>query len=170
MTIEELNQLDEESFTEKVGPVFEESPWIAREAKRAHDSFSSREDLLLKLCDTVREAGRKLQVGLIRAHPDLAGRLAEAGQLTEDSTREQAAAGLTDASDEVRSKIRELNEQYREKFGFPFVICARLNKVDTILEAFEARLPNGREDEIDLALAEIFKIAELRLFDLVVPA
>ena len=165
MTIEEINELDEESFTEELGPVFENSPWIAR-ATWGVRPFRSGEDLLSELVSTVEKSEVSSQLSLIREHPDLAGRLAEAGQLTEESTREQAAAGLSEIDPETRATIREQNQIYREKFGFPFVICARLNNPDTILSAFEERLQQTRDDEIQTALGEIFKIASLRLVDL----
>ena len=165
MTIEEINELDQNGFIQKVGPVFENSPWIAREAWPARP-FESRDELLREFTTLVKKSGQRLQLALIEAHPDLAGRLAEAGELTEESSREQAAAGLDEIDRETKSSIREQNDIYREKFGFPFVICARLNNPETILSAFEERLKQNREEEIETALGEIFKIAKLRLFDL----
>jgi len=99
---------------------------------------------------------------MIRAHPDLVGRAA----LTAESAREQAGAGLNQLSPEEIALFQRHNAAYREKFGFPFVICARLNKKEAILAGFERRLPHSREQEIQAALEEIFKIAELRLRDL----
>jgi OHCU decarboxylase len=104
---------------------------------------------------------------LIRAHPDLVGRAALSGTLTQSSTNEQAAAGLNKLTPEEVTLFQKQNEAYRKKFDFPFVICARLNKKEAIIEGFSQRLQNSREEEIQAALHEIFKIAELRLRDLI---
>ena len=144
MTLKEVNLLDEDAFTERLGGIFEESPWIARQTWE-NRPFESRDDLLCKLKATVLESDRTAQVELIQAHPDLAGRLAEAGELTAESTREQKEAGLADADSEIRKNLQERNQRYREKFGFPFVICARLNNIKTILAAFDKRLESDRE-------------------------
>jgi len=111
-----------------------------------------------------RLAGK--QLALIRAHPDLVGRATLAGTLTRESTGEQASAGLNALSPAEIALFQKQNAAYREKFGFPFVICARLNKKEAILAGFEHRLKNSPEQEIPAALGEIFKIAELRLRDL----
>lgn len=161
----ELNQLGQGEFTRIVGPVFEHSPWIA-ETTWAQRPFKTVEDLHAALCETVRGEGTEKQLALIRAHPDLVGRAALAGTLTRESTGEQASAGLNALTPEEIALFQKQNAAYQAKFGFPFVICARLNKKEAILAGFERRLKNSREEEIRAALAEIFKIAELRLRDL----
>jgi 2-oxo-4-hydroxy-4-carboxy-5-ureidoimidazoline decarboxylase len=103
------------------------------------------------------------QLALVRAHPDLAGRLAQAGALTADSAREQAAAGLDRLTPQESSEIVRLNDAYKARFGFPFVICARLNAKADILASMRSRVANGPEQELSTALAEIAKIARLRL-------
>jgi len=168
LSLDEVNTLTEEEFVAHFGPLFEHSPWIARETWPAHP-FSSRGDLLAKLTATLRRAGAAKQIALIQAHPDLAGRLARQGRLSTDSTAEQASAGLDRLSaDEVR-QFEDYNQKYREKFGFPFVICARLNDKRAILLAYQKRLHLDREAEIQTALEEIEKIAALRLTPLVRP-
>ena len=107
------------------------------------------------------------QLALIRAHPDLAGRVALAGELTDASAAEQAAAGLTALSAEELARFTGYNAAYKERFGFPFVICARENRKEAILAAFPLRLRNTRDQEIATALGEIAKIARLRLLDAV---
>jgi OHCU decarboxylase len=107
------------------------------------------------------------QVTLIASHPDFVGRMAREGRLTRESTTEQAAAGLSNLSADEVERFDRYNAAYRERFGFPFVICARENKKDAILAAFPARLNNTRNQEIQTALGEIAKIARLRLFDAV---
>ena len=158
----ELNAMDRVEFVRVVGPVFEHSPWVAARTE-ARRPFSSRATLHAALVATVEKASDEEKVCLIRAHPDLIGD----GELTAASKSEQASAGLTEATAEEAKQFREYNRQYRERFGFPFVICARLNKKDAIARAFPVRLRNSRGQEIETALQEISKIAELRLKDLV---
>ena len=160
--VEDLNAIDREAFTRALAPVFEHSPWIpARTADKR--PFTDRADLYGALCETVMKASNDEKLSLIRAHPDLVGRVA----LTPESKLEQAAAGLGELSPDEVARFQEYNARYRDRFGFPFVICARLNKKNAILEAFPVRLQNSREQEIETALREIFKIADLRLHDLV---
>lgn len=168
MTLTQLNSLAHDEFVRIVGPVFEHSPWIA-EAAWAKRPFASAETLHAVMCEIVRAAGGEKQLELIRAHPDLVGKLALAGQLTKESTGEQASAGLDRLTAEEVGLFQANNAAYKSKFGFPFIICARLNKKDAILNGFKVRLNNSREQEIQAALAEIFKIAELRLRDLTQP-
>jgi 2-oxo-4-hydroxy-4-carboxy-5-ureidoimidazoline decarboxylase len=158
----ELNALDGAEFTRVVGPVFEHSPWVAARTA-AQRPFTSREEMHAALVGTVRKASEDEKLALIRAHPDLIGD----AHLTAASQAEQASAGLQDVHAEEAAQFREYNRQYRERFGFPFVICARLNKKEAIAQAFPIRLRNSREQEMDTALQEISKIAELRLRDLV---
>lgn len=162
----QLNSLSRDEFVRLVGPVFEHSAWIA-EATWPKRPFVSVEQLHQTLTATVLTAGEEEQLALIRAHPDLVGKLALAGQLTRESTGEQASAGLDKLSPEEIELFQKNNAAYKEKFGFPFVICARLNKKEAILNGFKVRLNHSREQEIQTALEEIFKIAELRLRDLI---
>jgi 2-oxo-4-hydroxy-4-carboxy-5-ureidoimidazoline decarboxylase len=164
--VAELNALSHADFVQIIGPVFEHSPWIA-DLAAARRPFGTLEQLHRALCETVRRAGEALQLALIRAHPDLVGRAALTGTLTKASTNEQASAGLDRLTPENVAKFQSLNAMYQAKFGFPFVICARLNKKEAILAGFERRLKHSRGEEIKTALEEIFKIAELRLGDLI---
>ena len=158
----ELNALDGAEFTRLVGPVFEHSPWIAARTA-AQRPFASREALYAALIATVAKASDEEKLSLIRAHPDLIGD----AHLTAASQAEQASAGLQDVHAGEAAQFRESNRQYRERFGFPFVICARLNKKEAIAQAFPVRLRNSRQQEMETALQEISKIAELRLKDLI---
>jgi 2-oxo-4-hydroxy-4-carboxy-5-ureidoimidazoline decarboxylase len=162
-----LNELDKKKFVQIIGPVFEHSPWIAEETW-AKKPFASFEYLHSTLCETVNNSGEENKIVLIRAHPDLVGRAALAGTLTSESTGEQAGAALNKLLPEEIDLFKKRNTTYKNKFGFPFVICARLNKKEAILAGFERRLANSRDFEIKTALEEIFKIAELRLRDLIV--
>jgi 2-oxo-4-hydroxy-4-carboxy-5-ureidoimidazoline decarboxylase len=158
-----VNALPKEDFVCLVGPVFEHSPWIA-ESVAGQRPFASVEALHTAMCEVVRGASEDQQLALIRAHPDLVGRVV----LTAESQGEQSAAGLTNLSSEEIALFERYNRAYKTRFGFPFVICARLNKKDAILNAFPVRLQNSPGQEITTALEEIFKIAALRLADLIV--
>ena len=161
-----LNAMRRDEFVNVCGKLFEGSPWIAERAYYRRP-FASRADLHDKLCGVVAEASADEQLMLIRAHPDLVGRLAREGRLTSESTAEQSAAGLSDLSPTEAEAFERNNAEYREKFGFPFVICARENRKDAILAAFPIRLENNRDAELQTALAEVYKIARLRLADAV---
>ena len=167
-TLAELDAMDRDGFTRVVGPVFEHSPWIA-EAAWCRRPFGSLNALHDALCAIVGKAGEAKQLALIQAHPDLVGRAATSGTLTPASMTEQAGAGLDRLSAPEIATFQQFNLEYRERFGFPFVICARLNRKDSILAAFPRRLNNSRKEEILAALGEIAKIARLRLEDLILP-
>ena len=162
LNVDQINALERHEFTNVLAHVFEHSPWIAArtEAKRP---FRDRAELFAALCDTVMKAANDEKLCLIRAHPDLVGNAV----LTDESQREQAQAGLGRLTPAEAKQFEEFNAAYQERFGFPFVICARLNKKEAILTAFPLRLENSREKEMEIALGEIFKIADLRLQDLV---
>jgi 2-oxo-4-hydroxy-4-carboxy-5-ureidoimidazoline decarboxylase len=166
LTLLQLNQFSAPEFVRVIGPVFEHSPWIA-ELAWAKRPFGDLNNLHRALCETVKNAGDEKQLALICAHPDLVGRAALAGTLTRESTGEQASAGLDNLSSDEILLFQKQNAAYKNKFGFPFVICARLNKKAAILAGFERRLKNSRAEEVKTALEEIFKIAELRLHDLI---
>ena len=168
MALNELNNCSEDNFVRWLGPVFERSPWVG-EITCHHRPFASVEALYGALCEVVRHASEEKQSELIQAHPDLVGRAASQGSLPAPSASEQASAGLDRLTSTEIEKFQTYNKAYREKFGFPFVICARLNKKEAILRGFELRLKNSREQEIQTALEEIYKIAYLRLQDIVQP-
>ncbi len=162
----QLNGADRAGFVTVCGPLFERSPWVA-ERTWPQRPFATREALHAALCDAMYAATVDEQVKLIASHPDLVGRLARAGRLTPESTGEQAAAGLAMLTESEAAAFDRHNAAYRERFGFPFVICARQNNKDAILAAFPVRLANTREQEITAALGEIAQIARLRLTDAV---
>lgn len=166
VSLHDLNASDRNAFVRVCGPLFEHSPWIA---ERTYSSrpFASLDALHAALVQNMHGATQDEKVNLIASHPDLVGRLAREGRLTSESTREQAAAGLAQLTRDEVEKFERYNADYRGKFGFPFVICARENKKDAILAAFPVRLQNSRAQEIDAALTEIARIARLRLLDAV---
>lgn len=155
---------DRDAFVARYGALFEHSPWVA-EAAYEDGPYASDEAALAAMVAAVGRAPRERQVALIRAHPDLAGRAAIAGELTDDSAREQAAAGLDRLTPGEYAAFTETNAAYRERHGFPFVICAREHDKHSILAAAAERLGHDTETEIGVALAEIAKIARLRLED-----
>ena len=165
MRIAELNAATREVFTAALGPVFEHSPWIARDAWDARP-FASAGDLFEAMAAAISAAEDDAKLALIRAHPDLAGKAARAGALTDHSTREQQGAGLDRLSDEEFERFHRLNSAYRARFGFPFIVAVRGLSEDGILEAFERRLGNDEAAEMDEALRNIGLIGRFRLFDL----
>jgi OHCU decarboxylase len=147
------------------GGVFEHSPFIA---ERAYDSGLMLVPLTSKsvhdaLTSIFRKASREERLGVLRAHPDLAGKLAIAGELTEDSKKEQAGAGLDRLSAAEHARFTDLNTAYTQKFGFPFIIAVKGLTKDDILAAFEKRIDNSADEEFDTATAQVEKIALLRL-------
>lgn len=165
MTVAQLNVFDRATFVAALGHLFEHSPWVAEETW-VRRPFRDPAHLHAELCATMRAADRQRQLALIRAHPDLAGRLAQQRQLTAESTREQASAGLHALTAAELAEFQRLNDAYRVRFDFPFIICARLNAKDAILAAMRSRVANPPDAEFQTALAEIEKIAWLRLTDL----
>lgn len=164
LSLDRLNKTDAAAFVAALGHLFEHSPWVAAETW-ARRPFRDAGHLLAELNATMRAAPAERQRALICAHPDLAGRLARQNQLTAESTREQAGAGLNRLDEAELAEFQRLNDAYRDRFGFPFIICARLNAKAAILAAMQSRLPNDPATEHAAALAEIEKIAALRLRD-----
>ncbi len=160
LTLAALNR-DRTCFIDTLGGVFEHSPWVAEGAWAARP-FESVEGLHGAMVAVVEEAEEK-QLDLIRAHPDLAGKAARAGGLTAASSQEQAGAGLDRLSEEEYRRFHALNDAYKEKFGFPFILAVKGHTKTSILEAFETRLPHSAQEERRTALAEIYKIARFRL-------
>ncbi|HET7094937.1 MAG TPA: 2-oxo-4-hydroxy-4-carboxy-5-ureidoimidazoline decarboxylase, partial [Thermomicrobiales bacterium] len=167
-SIAEINRLDRGAFVARLGFLFEGSPWVAADGW-ATRPWPDRAALHRSLVEAMRAADAARQLALIRAHPDLVGRAARAGTLTPSSTAEQKAAGLDpDAlTPEEIGRFAAGNAAYTAKFGFPFVICARENRKESILAGLARRLENEPEQEIATALGEIGKIAWHRLADVV---
>lgn len=161
-TLAALNSSDRAAFVAALGHLFEHSPWVAEETF-SKGPFADADALHAALCGTMMDASPERQLALVRAHPDLAGRLARAGELTPSSAREQSAAGLDRLTPDEASEIVRLNDAYKARFGFPFVICARLNAKGAILASMRSRAANSPKEELSTALGEIAKIARLRL-------
>ena len=166
LPLAQLNTMDRSAFVAQVGWAYEHSAWVA-EGAWEDCPFQTIEDLCTAMERVVRSATPQKQLALIQAHPDLAGRLRSMSELTLASRREQAEAGLDELTATEAEQMARNNERYREKFGFPFILCARLSNADSIRAALEKRLENSRAKEIDVALGEISKIGRLRLADAV---
>jgi 2-oxo-4-hydroxy-4-carboxy-5-ureidoimidazoline decarboxylase len=165
-TMQHLNTCSADAFVAEIGFAFEDSPWIAR-AAAGRRPFAGRDALHAAMVAIVEDASDEAKVALIRSHPDLAGRVAREGRLTAASAAEQAGAGLGALAPAEIERFDRDNAAYRAKFGFPFVICVRENTTASILAALSARGGNERATEIATALAEIAKIARLRIEDAV---
>ena len=155
--------MDVQEFISKYGGVYEHSPWVAESVAADAADVDDIDGLAALMVDCVDNAAPEKQLALIRAHPDLAGKAQVAGELTPDSTDEQASAGLDQCSKVEYERFQALNDAYKEKFGFPFVMAVRGSSRTEILEAFSDRLRNDYDVEFETALAEIHKIARLRL-------
>jgi OHCU decarboxylase len=152
-----------EQFVVRYGGVYEHSAWVAEETFAAASEITDAAELAKVFAGCVDEAPYDRKLELIRAHPDLAGKAAVAGELTKESSAEQSAAGIDQCTPEEYEQFQSLNAEYREKFGFPFVMAVRdSNRVD-ILTAFAKRLKNDEAIEFATAIEEIHKIARLRL-------
>ncbi len=167
MKIDELNQCADAEFASTLATIFEHSPWVG-EAVCGLRPFSSTEDLHKNMCRAVDKASCDLQLALIKAHPDLAGKAALSGELTQESTSEQAGAGLDRLNAEEFEIFHQLNDQYQSRFGFPFIIAVKGHDKHSILEAFKTRIKNSTEVEKQTALEQIYKIAGFRLNDLII--
>jgi OHCU decarboxylase len=150
-------------FVNRYGGIYEHSPWVAEEAATLVADTDDIGIIAAVMADCVDNAAPERQLALIRAHPDLAGKAQLAGELTQESSSEQSSAGLDSCSAEEYAGFQILNDAYHEKFGFPFVMAVRDSSRAEILAAFAARLDNDRATEFETALAEIHKIASLRL-------
>jgi len=166
MTIDDLNTASAEDFTNALGAIYEHSPWIAARAASLRP-FSDVSALHAAMSRVVAEAGSAAQLDLVRAHPDLGGRLARAGELAPSSADEQASLGLDRLPDDEFETFAALNAAYLARFGFPFVIAVKRNTRASVMEAFSRRLANDRDTELRTALQEIAAIARFRLDALV---
>ncbi len=160
-----FNTLSKSDFVARLGGVFESSPWVAERAY-AKRPFGNADELHAAMCAEVAAAGAAAKLALIRAHPDLAGKASLAGELTAASSQEQAGAGLDRLTEAEYRRFHDLNDRYRKRFGFPFILAVKGHDKTSILAAFEARLPNDADTERETALQQIYKIAHLRLLAL----
>ena len=168
LTLATVNALSPAEFLARFGDVAEHSPWVAEVAAGARP-FVDRDSFVAAFIAAVAAAPQDLQLALIRAHPDLAGKMALAGGLTEDSAREQAGAGLNTLTAEEFARFTRLNDGYKAKFGFPFIFAVKGATKHMILDAFEARISHDPATEFATALAQISRIFRFRIEDRVAP-
>ena len=157
ITLDQLNAMAPADFIASVGDAFELAPWVA-ESTAARRPFATVTALHEAMMGALRSAPRERQLAFLCGHPDLAGKVA-----TEDSRREQASVGLDSLSDEEFARFHRLNDAYKRKFGFPFMICVRRHTKESILTEFERRLPHDVATEFAGALQEVFHITRLRV-------
>ncbi|PNW57469.1 UNVERIFIED_CONTAM: OHCU decarboxylase [Euhalothece sp. KZN 001] len=161
-SLKTLNEMEKASFTEVLGHIFEESPDITADTWEKRP-FTDLDDLHQKLVTTARSRSPTEQIALIKKHPDLATKT----KMADASVQEQTTVGLNALTEEEYHRFQELNQAYRAKFGFPFIIAVRNHDKESILQAFVTRLENSLEEEKERAIAEISKIAYFRLLDVV---
>ena len=162
ISLADLNNMALPAFSAAVGDTFELAPWVA-EAAFAKRPFASVTDLHLAMMAAVRTQPHAAQVAFLGQHPDLAGKAARSGEVTEESRHEQASVGLDTLSDADFERFHRLNDAYKAKFGFPFIVCVRRHTRDSILQQFERRLLNDEAQEFAAAVQEVFFITRLRI-------
>lgn len=162
LTLADLNRIAGPDFVSVLGGIFEHSPWIA-ERVAGHRPYGSLDALHGAMVAQMWAATADEQLALLQAHPELAGKEADSGALTSHSTAEQDSVGLTRLSAGEKQRIRLLNEAYRDKHGFPFIIAVRLRSKSQIFAEFDRRLNNDPAEEFTTALAEVGRIARIRL-------
>ncbi len=159
------SSLSRDTFVKAFADIYEHSPWVAEKAfdLGRDSSIDEIDGLHQRMADLLLSASHESQLALINAHPDLAGKAAVRGELTEASTSEQAGAGIHECTAEEFARFTELNDAYKAKFGFPFIMAVKGSNRHQILAAFEERIHNSPEAEFNRALTEINKIALFRL-------
>ena len=163
-TIEQVNALSSTEFEKIFGDVAEHSPWVARNAA-GDRPFVSRESMIRAFHEAVHSASETAQLALVRAHPDLASK----AKLTNDSSREQAQAGLDMLTAEEFARFTHLNELYKSKFDFPFIFAVKGATKQQILASFAERVNHSKEDEFAMALDQVCRIFRFRIEDRVAP-
>jgi 2-oxo-4-hydroxy-4-carboxy-5-ureidoimidazoline decarboxylase len=162
LTLDALNRMSPGDLASAVGDTFELAPWVA-ESAAARRPFQTVTTLHEAMMGAIRAAPRERQAEFLRGHPDLAGKAARAGAMTDDSKHEQASVGLDSLGEEEFARFHRLNDAYRAKFGFPFIVCVRRHTRDSILAQFERRLGHDQATEFAAALQEVFFITRLRI-------
>ncbi|MBM7455398.1 OHCU decarboxylase [Oceanisphaera litoralis] len=160
--------LDRDEFVDTFADIYEHSPWVAEQTfdQGLTAADNEIEQLHARMSAVLLNADRQAQLDLINAHPDLAGKAAQRGELTQASTKEQAGAGIDQCTADEFARFTALNNAYKEKFAFPFIMAVKGSNRHQILAAFEARIHNDYDTEFDRAVNEINKIALFRLSDM----
>ncbi|XP_028039178.1 2-oxo-4-hydroxy-4-carboxy-5-ureidoimidazoline decarboxylase-like [Bombyx mandarina] len=166
LNISQVNALSDERFEYVFRNVIELYPAAAVEVGKKRP-FNNSTELCAAFDNYLEELSTAEKNKVFKFHPDLAGKISQMGELTPESTKEQNSAGLNQLNSEQKSLINHYNESYKEKFGFPFIVCARENKVASILEGLQIRLKNSSFQEYQTALNEVKKICKYRIYDIV---
>ena len=164
LSIDDLNRMAVSDFITRFGDVAEHSPWVAERAAGARP-FADRDAVADAFAAALRDASREERLAVLRAHPDLAGRAAIAGDLSEDSRKEQAGTGLDRLAPEEFERFTALNAAYKERFAIPFIFAVKGATAAMILAAFEERIANGREVEVENAIDNVCRIMRFRIED-----
>lgn len=160
ISLSQLNQMSQGEFIAVLGTIFEDSPWVAEQAGLKRP-FTDIPSLYQTMVDIVKNSNSDQQLALICAHPDLGSK----AKMAEASVKEQAGVGLNCLTSSEYEQFHQFNESYKNKFGFPFIIAVKNHTKASILAAFEQRLNHSIEEEKITALAEIYKIAQFRLYE-----
>ena len=168
-SFEKPSKMAQEKFVETFGGIFEKSPWIAKKTwdTELGPAYDTVEGLHSAFCRIFRAEEKEIRLEVLRAHPDLAVKLSKTEQLTKESQNEQASAGLNNLTSEEYEQFNELNRSYREKYGFPFIIAVKNRSKSEILDKFISRIKNTQEMEFNEACAQVERIAEIRLMDII---
>lgn len=162
ISLPQLNALDATAFVQALGGIFEHSPWVAERVVHQRP-FDSTQALHAAMVAAIEAEGSEAQLKLIRAHPELAGKAAVCGELTEESSREQSGAGLDRCTPQEFAELQSLNTRYNQKFGFPFIVAVRGHTRNSIIALMAQRLNNDTQAEQHECLKQIYKIGEFRL-------
>ena len=166
VTLDQLNAFGTDEFIAALGGIFEHSPWVPEGVAHMRP-FADVDQLHAAMAGVVDRAGQVAQLGLIRIHPDLAGKAARQGSLTSHSTSEQKGAGLDRLTEQEFKEFHALNNAYQSRFGFPFILAVRGHDKHSIMAVFRQRLGNNAGEEVLEALQQIGQIARFRLDDLI---
>ncbi|ADM10351.1 hypothetical protein PB2503_11529 [Parvularcula bermudensis HTCC2503] len=168
LPLDQINEMAEADYVAALGFLFEHSPWVV-ERSAAHRPFATTEAMMSAFGTVLETASREEVLGLLNAHPDLAGKAARAGKLTAHSTKEQAAAGLNSLTEDEYDRFHYWNRAYHDKYGIPFIICVRNHDRAAILAAMETRSQSHRtvDEEVSTALDEVLAIVRHRLKEVV---
>ncbi len=164
LAVAAINAMDRQAFVAAFGDIAEHSPWVAERAANARP-FTNRDSMIAAFADAILSAEETMQLDLLNAHPDLAGRAAVSGEIGADSRLEQAGAGLDQLNRDEFERFTRLNTSYRDKFGFPFILAVRGATKHDILASFEAQIGNDRAGELSTALQQVCRIMRFRLED-----
>jgi 2-oxo-4-hydroxy-4-carboxy-5-ureidoimidazoline decarboxylase len=170
LSIDQINQLSEDEFVGLFGQVVEHSSWVAKAASHARP-YRNFADLYAAMANAISQAGPGVWAQILNLHPELSGKEAQEGALTDFSVSEQAGLGLDRLSKDEFQKIQGFNQRYKEKFGFPFVVCVKqLQNRGQLFSEMERRLSLSGPEELKTGIGQVMEICRLRLHQIVTAA